>query len=222
MSLIIIEGLDGSGKGTQTKLLYQALSKRMTVRQISFPDYEQPSSALVKMYLNGEFGNNPGDVNAYAASLFYAVDRYASFRKFWQEDYEKNTLILADRYVTSNFIYQAEKLPESEWPAFFDWVQDLEYEKLGLPVPSLVLYLDMRPDISQKLMTGRYNGNEKQKDIHERNRAYMERCRVCALYAAEKFGWERIPCYLGDDPLTIEEIHEVILKKVLEVIENNE
>lgn len=218
MSLIIIEGLDGSGKGTQTELLYQALSKNYAVRRISFPDYSQPSSALVKMYLNGEFGQDPSDVNAYAASLFYAVDRFASFKKNWKEDYENNTIIIADRYVTSNLIYQSEKLPPEQRKEFFEWVQELEYGKLGLPKPDLVIYLDMDPDISQKLMSERYKGNEEKKDIHERNLGFIERCRICAKTAAEEYGWKWISCFHENEPLSIETIHQSVLAKVMEVI----
>ena len=108
--LIVMEGLDGSGKATQTGLLCQYLESRgRRVRHIEFPDYREPSSALVKMYLNKEFGSNPGDVNAYAASSFYAVDRYASFLRFWRKDYLSGATIVADRYTTSNAVYQMVK-----------------------------------------------------------------------------------------------------------------
>ena len=114
--LIVIEGLDGSGKATQTALLCEALEKMgKKIRRITFPDYKEPSSALIKMYLGGEFGDDPGAVNAYAASSFYAVDRFASFIKFWKDFYLAGGLVIADRYATSNAIYQMGKLPKSGW-----------------------------------------------------------------------------------------------------------
>ena len=164
MSLIVLEGLDGSGKGTQAQLLYEALSARYgRVRKITFPDYDSPSAALVKMYLNGDFGKNPEEVNAYAASAFYAVDRYASFQIDWKADYEGGVPILADRYTTSNMIYQLGKLPRTEWENYLSWAQDFEYDKLGLPRPDLVLFLDMPVEVSQALLLGRYHGDEEKR-----------------------------------------------------------
>lgn len=133
MALIVIEGLDGSGKGTQAKLLYDYALSRGRARQITFPDYDSPSSSLVKMYLKGDFGKEAGDVNAYAASAFYAVDRFASYRMKWKDDYASGVPIISDRYVTSNIVYQLSKLPKTEWKAFVSWLEDLEYEKFGLP-----------------------------------------------------------------------------------------
>ena len=177
MSLIVLEGLDGSGKGTQAQLLYEALSARYgRVRKITFPDYGSPSSALVKMYLNGDFGKNPEEVNAYAASAFYAVDRYASFQIDWKADYEGGVPILADRYTTSNMIYQLGKLPRTEWENYLSWAQDFEYDKLGLPRPDLVLFLDMPVEVSQALLLGRYHGDEEKKDIHESDLAFLRDC----------------------------------------------
>ena len=140
MSLVVLEGLDGSGKGTQAKLLAQALVRQgVPLRPVTFPDYSSPSSSLVKMYLNGEFGSAPEDVNAYAASAFYAVDRFASFRKDWGEDYRQGKLILCDRYATSNMVYQMGKAPREEWDRYLAWVEDFEYAKRGFPRPDLVL-----------------------------------------------------------------------------------
>ena len=172
MSLVVLEGLDGSGKGTQAKLLAQALAGRgVPLRPVTFPDYSSPSSSLVKMYLNGEFGSAPEDVNAYAASAFYAVDRYASFLRFWSkdwgEDYRQGKLILCDRYATSNMVYQMGKAPREEWDRYLAWVEDFEYQKLGIPRPDLVLYLDMPIEVSQKLLLERYHGDSGKKDIHE-------------------------------------------------------
>lgn len=214
---ITIEGLDGSGKGTQTALLEKALLERsIPLKKISFPDYENPSSTLVKMYLSGEFGKNPGDVNAYAASSFYAVDRYASYRKYWKEPLENGTWILADRYTTSNMVYQITKLPQEEWNDFLFWVEDFEYGKLGLPKPDITIYLDMPTEISQKLLSSRYAGDETKKDIHESNPEYLAHCRACAMYTAEKMGWYVIRCAKNGEPRSVEEIHKEILAAVLE------
>lgn len=213
--LIIIEGLDGSGKSTQTELLEKHL-KDMNVnfRKIKLPDYDNPSSTLVKMYLGGEFGSNATDVNAYAAGAFYAVDRFASYKLNWAEDYNNGTLILADRYATSNSIYQMEKLDKSEWDSYLDWSADFEYNKIGIPKPDLVIFLDMPVEVSQKLMTSRYNGDENKKDVHEANVDFLNKCRTSALYTAKKQGWIVIPCSDGESPLSIDEIHNEIIKYV--------
>lgn len=169
MSLIVIEGLDGSGKGTQSRLLAEYLERNNIENiKISFPDYDSDSSALVKMYLAGDFGTDANAVNAYAASSFYAVDRFASYNMKWKKQYENGTLILADRYTTSNITYQLSKLEHSEWDAFSQWLYDFEFNKLGLPVPDAVIYLDMDPMVSQKLLTSRYSGDDSKKDIHEK------------------------------------------------------
>lgn len=213
--LIVIEGLDGSGKSTQVSLLKAYLENAGTrVRQIKLPDYDDPSSTLVKMYLGGEFGRNPEDVNVYAASSFYAVDRYASFRRHWQADYEAGTLILADRYTTSNAVHQAVKLPKSAWRGYLSWLSDYEYNKLGIPKPDHVIFLDMPVAVSQKLMTARYGGEESKKDVHEANVAYLQACRKAALFAAETLGWSVVTCSDGEDPLPIEQIHAEILEKL--------
>lgn len=192
--LIVIEGLDGSGKATQAARLAERLRERGEhVRRVSFPNYDSDSSALVKMYLAGAFGTHPDDVNAYAASSFFAVDRYAGYRSDWKDDLEKGTVI-ADRYTTSNAVHQCSKLDRSEWDPFLDWLFDYEYRLLGIPAPSLVIYLRVAPELSQKLMTERYHGHEEKKDIHERDRLYLERCREAADYCAKKLGWRVIEC----------------------------
>ncbi|MBD8979984.1 MAG: thymidylate kinase [Clostridiales bacterium] len=213
--LIVIEGLDGSGKSTQLELLISALEKDgKRVRKIKLPDYESPSSTLVKMYLGGEFGKDPNAVNAYAAGAFYAVDRYASFTLDWKTDYESDKIIVADRYATSNSIYQTEKIAEADWDSYLDWSADFEYNKLGIPKPDAVIYLDMPVDISQKLMTGRYGGNESKKDVHEADVAFLEKCRKSALYAASRQGWHIVECSNGKEPYSIEKIHNEIMKIV--------
>lgn len=218
MSLIVVEGLDGSGKETQTKLLYKKLSEKRRVSHISFPDYNCESSALVKMYLSGKFGSQPSSVNPYAASAFYAVDRFASYKQFWQKDEESGNLILADRYTTSNMIYQAVKLPENERENFIRWIEEFEYKKLALPKPDVVIYLDMLPEISQKLLQKRYEGDNSRKDIHERDVSFLINCRESALYAAQICSWKVIKCYKGEEPLSIEEIHKKVLNAIMEAI----
>ena len=214
--LIIIEGLDGSGKSTQTAMLENYFKdKKINFKKIKLPDYDSPSSTLVNMYLGGEFGSDADAVNAYAAGAFYAVDRFASYKLNWGKDYEKGTLILADRYATSNSIYQMEKLDKSQWDSYLEWSADFEYNKIGIPKPDLVIFLDMPVEVSQKLMTSRYDGDENKKDVHEVNVDFLNKCRESALYTAQKQGWQVIPCSDGVNPLTVDEIH----KKIVECVE---
>ena len=217
--LIVIEGLDGSGKSTQIEILKNRLSALgKNIRQIKLPDYDNKSSTLVKMYLGGEFGSDPADVNIYAASLFYTVDRYANYKKVWRDDYLGGTLILADRYTTSNAVHQTVKLSKDKWDSYLDWLFETEYEKVGIPKPDAVIFLDMDVDISQKLMSKRYCGEETKKDVHEANVDYLKKCHEAALYTAERFGWKVIKCYEGESPLPIEKISEEIFDCVREMI----
>lgn len=210
--LIIIEGLDGCGKSTQTELIQKYFdNQNISYRKIKLPDYESRSSELVKMYLSGAFGSSADDVNAYAAGAFYAVDRFASYMLDWKKDYESKDIILADRYATSNSIYQMEKIDEKDWDKYLEWSADFEYEKIGIPKPDLVIYLDMPTEISQKLMTSRYDGNEDKKDVHEADVTFLQKCRKSALYTAKKQGWAVIPCSDGENPLPIDEIHNTII-----------
>lgn len=210
--LVVIEGLDGSGKNTQTKLLLKYLdSVGIKNKYITFPNYDCASSSLIKMYLNSEFGSEPNAVNAYAASSFYAVDRFASFKKFWQKEYEENYIILCDRYTTSNAIYQMCKLPESEWGSYLTWLSDYEYEKLELPKPDKVIYLSVPIEISQALLTKRYMGNETQKDIHESNLNFLKNCKKAAEYVTKAENWEKIECSDGGVMRSVESIHEDIV-----------
>ena len=211
--LYVIDGLDGCGKSTQFDLLNEAMEKQGGFyRTISFPDYSQPSSALVKMYLGGDLGGSPAAVNAYAASSFYAVDRYASYKCFWEKDYADGATIIAARYTTSNAIHQMTKCPEEEWDTFLAWLEHYEYELLGLPRPDHVIFLDMPIEVSQKLLEKRYCGEAEKKDIHERDVSYLYACRRAALYAAEKLGWTVLPCSDGKLPLSPESIHKSILE----------
>lgn len=217
--LIVIEGLDGCGKSTQLELLPQNLLKNgIESKSVSFPDYDSNSSALVKMYLGGEFGKKPGDVNAYAASLFYAVDRFASYKTNWGDYYNQNGVIVSGRYTTSNAVHQTSKMDESEWQGFLDWLYDLEYNKVGIPKPDKVIFLDMPIEVSQKLLSGRYKGDEAKKDIHESDTAYLDKCRKAAMFTAKYSGWTIIPCAKGGEPRTIEDIAKDILEETLKVI----
>ena len=212
--LIVIEGLDGSGKATQAKTLAENLTQKgYAVKKISFPNYASDSSALVKMYLGGAFGSDPGDVNAYAASTFYAVDRFASFKQDWGKFYEEGGIIIADRYTTSNAVHQCSKLPEEQWDGYLQWLFDFEYRLIGIPAPDSVIYLKVDPAISQQLMTGRYQGDEGKKDIHEGNLAYLNRSRLAANYCSRKLGWIEVECCDENGMRSIEAIQEDILRE---------
>lgn len=216
--LIVIEGLDGSGKSTQLDLLNKRLIRDgIDCKPVSFPDYENPSSTLVKMYLGGAFGKKPGDVNAYAASVFYTVDRYASFKANWGEYYNNGGTVIAGRYTTSNAIHQASKLPENEWEDFLSWLYDFEYGKIAIPKPDKVIFLDMPIEVSQKLLSKRYKGDEAKKDIHESDTEYLEKCRKAALFTANYSGWETIPCSENGEARSIRAISDDVLKSVLEL-----
>ena len=215
--LISLEGLDGSGKTTQTGLLCKDLESRgILFRRVSFPNYNEPYSAPVRMYLGGAFGTGPDDVNAYAASSFFAVDRFANFASDWKKDYEQGTPIVADRYTTSNIVYQLPKLPKTEWQGFVEWIQDYEYDKLGLPKPDLTIYLDMPVSASRALLDIRYHGDEGKMDIHERNERYLSFCRESAGYASDLLGWRVIGCAESGKPKPVGLIHDEVMKIVAE------
>lgn len=216
--LIVIEGLDGSGKSTQLELLPQNLLKNgIESKTVSFPDYDSDSSALVKMYLSGAFGNHPDDVNAYAASLFYAVDRFASFKTNWGSYYNQNGVIISGRYTTSNAVHQTSKLPPEMWQGFLDWLYELEYNKVGIPKPDKVIFLDMPVEVSQKLLSHRYSGNEDKKDIHESDTNYLDNCRKAAMFTARYSGWTVIPCAKNGQARSIEDISNDILSETLKL-----
>lgn len=221
--LIAIDGVDASGKQTHTAMLFEKLSKDgYNVRKISFPAYDSPSSELVKMYLSGEFGDKPEDVNAYAASSFFAADRFASFRTDWKEFYEKpDSVIIADRYTSSNMIHQASKIDDlDEKDKFLDWLFELEYRVYGIPEPDLTFFLDMPVEFAKKLMQDRENkfDNTDVKDIHERNREYLEKSYNNACYIADKFSWEHILCVQNEEIRSIEEINDEIYSLVKKIL----
>ena len=213
--LLVIEGLDGSGKATQTGRLFTELQTRGNdVMRVSFPDYDSDSSALVKMYLGGEFGSDPNDVNPYAASSFYAVDRFASYAKNWKDFYLGGGIVIADRYTTSNAIHQCAKLPEEKWDEFLHWLFDYEYRLMGIPVPEKVIYLRVDPSVSQELMDKRYSENGGKKDIHEADVEYLRRARTAADHCAKKLGWCTIECVENNAMKSVDEIFGEVLSTV--------
>ena len=219
--LIVIEGTDGSGKSTQFKLLTQRLTREgRDFRQIVFPQYSEPSSALIRMYLGGEFGQRPGDVNAYAASAFYAVDRYASFKKVWGNYYNGGGLVISDRYTTSNAVHQASKEPPETRQSFLKWLYEFEYDHLGLPRPDLTLYLDVPTDFTEKLLRAREQDTHTKADIHEKDTQYLATCRRMGAFAADYYGWTVISCVRDGKMRSMEDIHEEIYRHVRNCLED--
>lgn len=217
--LIVIDGLDGCGKSTQFDLLTKKLDEnKISCKPISFPEYDKTSSTLVKMYLNGEISKNADDVNAFAASSFYAADRYISYKLFWEQNYKNGDIILASRYVSSNAIHQMAKLNKEKWNDYLDWLEDYEYNRLELPKPDKIIFLDMPVEISSKLISSRYKGDETRRDIHEADLNYLKKCRLSALYAAKKCNWDIIECNNGDSPLSIDDISLLIWDSVSDII----
>ncbi len=208
-TLIVLEGTDGSGKATQARLLLQSLEALdVPCREIDFPRYGSPFAEPVSRYLQGALGSDPGDVNAYAASTMFAVDRYASYKEDWGGFYESGGVVVANRYTTSNAVHQASKLPEGERRAYLDWLFDLEYGRLGLPKPDLVVYLDMPTEAAEQLMRRRERETNTRADIHEQDDAYLRRCRESARQIAEELGWAVVDCANRDgSPRTPEDIH---------------
>ena len=218
--LIVIEGTDGSGKSTQFKKLTQRLSEEgKNFKTLVFPQYSEPSSALIRMYLGGEFGTNPSDVNAYAASAFYAVDRYASFKKDWGKWYDEGGLILSDRYTTSNAVHQASKEAPEDRAEFLRWLYEFEYDKMGMPKPDLVIYLDVPTAFTEKLMRHREAETNTSADIHEKDLTYLATCREMGRTAAAFYGWHTVQCVRNDEMRTIEDIHEEIYRLVSACLE---
>ena len=212
--LIVIEGPDGSGKATQTRKLFERLRDlEVKVRRVSFPNYESESSALIKMYLRGDFGGSAADVNPYAAATFYAVDRFAGFFE-WKDFYQSGGLILSDRYVSSNMAYQAAKLSKkSERTKFLAWLDELEYKHFNLPRPDLTIFLDMPPEVSAILR--RERGRE---DIHESDAAYMAKVYNVYKEIAQKYGWKIVNCAKGSFARSTTDIHEDVLTLVEEIL----
>ncbi len=205
--LIAVDGLDGSGKETQTKLLCAFLNEQnIKNKYLTFPTYKEDSSALVNMYLQGKFGENPNAVNAYAASSFFAMDRYCSYMLDWKKDYEDGAVIIANRYTTANLVHQMSKLPEAERESFMDWLYEYEFEKLGLPKPDLVIYLCLPPEASEALIQKRCNTVGAVKDIHEKSKTHLAESYKSAVFASEKLGWSKIDCVKNGTLRSIEDI----------------
>ena len=218
--LIVIEGTDGSGKSTQFRMMSQHLEQdNIPFKHLVFPRYQEESSALIRMYLGGQFGKKPTDVNAYAASAFYAVDRFASYKMDWGQWYEDGGVVLSDRYTTSNAVHQASKVPESERKAYLGWLYDFEYAKMGLPKPDLVIYLDVPTDFTEKMMRKREADTNTKADIHEQDMAYLATCRQTGKAAAEYYGWQVISCVKDGAMRSIEDIHEEIYGYVTKCLE---
>ena len=218
--LIVFEGTDGSGKSTQFSLLTKRLrAEQVEFRTMVFPQYSEPSSALIRMYLGGEFGTKPSDVNAYAASTFYAVDRYASYQKVWKTYYRQGGLILSDRYTTSNAVHQASKEPPERREEFFRWLQDFEYNRLELPRPDIVIYLDVPTELTGEMLRKRENRTHTHADIHEQNMDYLRQCRAVGMDAATHYGWAVIHCARNGKMRSIEEIHQEIYALVKQCLE---
>ena len=171
------------------------------------------------MYLGGQFGASPSDVNAYAASAFYAVDRYASYKKVWGDWYENGGLVLSDRYTTSNAVHQASKEPEERQGEFLGWLYEFEYDRLGLPRPDLTIYLDVPTEYTEMLMRSREAATGTQADIHEQDLEYLATCRRTGRAAAEYYGWTVIQCVKDGAMRSIEDIHEEILRHVMACLE---
>ena len=219
--LIVIEGTDGSGKSTQFRMMSQRLEKEnVSFRHIVFPCYQEESSALIRMYLGGQFGSKPSDVNAYAASSFYAVDRYASYKMDWGQWYEEGGLVLSDRYTTSNAVHQASKEPEEKQQAFLHWLYDFEYDKLKLPRPDLTIYLDVPTDFTEKMLRNREASTNTTADIHEQDMTYLATCRETGRKAAQYYGWTVIQCVKDGAMRSIEDIHEEIYAHVRKCLED--
>lgn len=219
--LIVLEGTDGSGKSTQFKRLTERLAQDgRQFQKLVFPQYSEPSSALIRMYLGGEFGSKPSDVNAYAASAFYSVDRYASYKKVWGQWYEDGGLVVCDRYTTSNAVHQTSKEPPDEQGDFLKWLYDFEYGKLGLPKPDLVIYLDVPTDFTEKMMRSREAATQTHADIHEKDMEYLATCRRTGKAAAEYYGWTVIQCVKDGAMRSIEDIHEEIYRHAAACLED--
>jgi len=218
--LIVLEGIDGSGKETQSNLLEKKLKEKgREVMHISFPDYESPSSALVKMYLKGDFGKNPEDVNPYAASLFYAVDRFASYRMKWKDFYEKGGIVIADRYTTSNMVHQMTKYEdEVKRKDFLSWLEKTEYGELELPRPDLVILLDIPLAVSENLVKERAKKGGSM-DIHEQHLDYLRKCHDAYRQLVALYHWKRIPCTEEGRLRSIEDIGKDVEKAVAAVME---
>jgi dTMP kinase len=216
--LFVIDGTDGSGKQTQLELLKKRLTEaKIDFKSVSFPNYDNDSSSLVKMYLGGEFGTDADAISPYIASTFYAADRYATFKRYYEEYYNNGGIILADRYTTSNMVHQAGKIHDKvERKKFLDWLWDFEFNLYGLPVPEEVFFLNMPPEYSFKLMKNRDNKitHETKKDIHESNPEYLKESYSAACELSKEYNWYEIHCVKDGEIRTIDNINDEIFNEV--------
>ena len=216
--LFVIDGTDGSGKQTQFQKLQESLTKDgIDYKVVSFPNYDSPSSSLVKMYLSGEFGENAKEISPYIASTFYAADRYATFQTGYKKYYEDGGIILADRYTTANMVHQAGKIKdEEEREKFLNWLWDFEFNLYGLPVPSEVFFLNMPIENAVDLIKNRENKftHQDKKDIHERDINHLKDAYEAACYVSKKYNWYEIKCVKNNEIRTIEDIHQEIYNEV--------
>ncbi len=217
--LIVFEGTDGSGKATQAGMLGIKLKEQgVPFQEIDFPRYGNPFAEPARLYLDGALGKKPGDVSAYAASTLYAVDRYASYKQEWGAAYEAGMLILANRYTTSNAVHQASKLQSAERAEFLDWLFDLEYCRLGLPKPDLVLYLDLPTELSEQMLRRREHDTGVKADIHEQDDTYLRNCRMNARQIARDLGWTMVNCARDGQIRSVQDIHGEVWRSVKEYL----
>ena len=212
-TLIVFEGIDGSGKSTQFDLLCSKLKDRGTdFRRLSFPRYTKPSSALIQMYLGGEFGTDPDAVNPYAASSFFTVDRIASYLQDWKDYFDQGGLILTDRYTTSNAIHQGAKLPSDKREHYYKWLYEYEFELIALPKPTTVIYMDIDAELSLKRLALRQAQTGTTGDIHERDKDYLTQSSQSGRQAADFYAWKKISCSDGGYEFSVDEIHEKVME----------
>lgn len=220
--LIVIEGTDSSGKETQTRKLYERLEKEITnVRKLSFPNYKSPACEPVKMYLAGAFGDNALDINPYPVSTMFAIDRYASYKMEWEKFYQDGGIIVTDRYTTSNMVHQASKIESIDKKnEYLDWLEELEYSKMGIPRPDLIIFLNMPTETAAELMAQRKNKitGEDIKDIHEKDISYLKKSYENACNIAKKYNWLEIKCVENGRLKTIDVIGEEIFSVVEKIL----
>ena len=220
--LFVIDGTDGSGKQTQFNKLKERFSKEnIEYKTVSFPNYDNLSSYLVKMYLSGQFGQSAKDVSPYIASTFYAADRYATYKRYYEEYYEKGGIILADRYTTANMVHQSGKIKDKEErEKFLNWLWDFEFNIYGLPVPTKTFFLNMPPEYSIKLIEDRENKftHEKQKDIHERDKTHLIDSYNAACELVNKYNWYEVKCVKDTNIRSVEDIHEEIFNEISKLL----
>lgn len=192
----------------------------------SFPDYESESSSAVRMYLKGELGKDPCSLNPYMCSMFFTVDRAIQYMKNIKDILNKDdSIVVCDRYISANLIHQGAKIKDiEERHKFYDWCYEFETETIGLPREAVTIILSLPVEISQKLMSVRYNGDSSKKDIHENSIAYLKECYDTSMdvykhLKSKGFAWEMVDCKDKDtDSIKpIEVIHNEIIEKLKEL-----